>query len=342
MTPKLSTRTLTAPAELRGIADEWGGLCERCLDATPFQRPEWLLSWIQVFAPEKIRMIEVRCEGVLVGLAPLLIYSRGSDHVLAFMGGGVSDYLDILIAPDREDEVPAALFAEIESLNGWNILDLTDLPAHSVLHRTSLAKLARSHESCSALLLPGTKEELLRLISKRQRANLRNAHSRLERAGSGQLELATGEALPEFLDDLFCLHTSRWSDSGQPGMLADEKTKAFHRHAAPRLLSKRILRLSRLRLEARTIAVSYSFLQHTTLYCYLQGFDPEFGFLSPGTQLMFSAIEGALSSGVRKFDFLRGEEDYKRHWRAQSENTYRIECPKSRMTSIGLIQGTAA
>ncbi|HEY7354449.1 MAG TPA: GNAT family N-acetyltransferase [Terriglobales bacterium] len=342
MKTPFETRVLTSAEELNAIAEEWTELFKFCRDATPFQRPEWLQPWIEIFCPEKIRAIEVRREGGLVGLAPLLIYPRGEERVLAFSGGGVSDYLNILVAPPNEDEIISAMFQQIRNLADWTVLDLTDLPAYSVLRRTELVHSATPHDTCSTLFLPSTKNELVHLFSKHQRANLRNARSRLERIGGGEVEVATDKTLPEFLDDLFRLHTSRWSQSGEPGVLADPEIKTFHRRAAPKLLAKGILRLSRLRTRDGTIAVLYTLLGQSTLFCYMQGYDPEFAFLSPGTLLMYSAIENAVDSGMGKFDFLRGDEAYKRHWLAQNENTFRIQFSGSNYIYVGGLQDVAA
>jgi CelD/BcsL family acetyltransferase involved in cellulose biosynthesis len=323
MSTEISTRVLTDPAELRGIAVEWNDLCSRCR-ITPFQRREWILSWIEAFSPQNIRVVEVRSRCALVGLAPLLIYSRGRERVLAFMGGGVSDYLDLLVDPDREHEIVVAILHALRQLDDWTTLDLTDLPSHSALHSTILTRLATSHDNCSALLLPKTREELLQHLSKRQRANLRNARSRIQRDGGGVVELATADTLPDFLNDLFRLHASRWSLLGETDVLAGEMVKAFHRHSAPQLLTRGLLRLYRLRVGQHVVAVVYTLFERTTVFCYLQAYDPEFGHLSPGTHLMFSVMEDAIRSGMSKFDLLRGQEAYKRHWRAEIEATHRI------------------
>jgi CelD/BcsL family acetyltransferase involved in cellulose biosynthesis len=44
---------------------------------------------------------------------------------------------------------------------------------------------------------------------------------------------------------------------------------------------------------------------------------------------MFSVIEDAIALGLRRFDFLRGEESYKQHWRPHLEATYRVELRRS-------------
>jgi CelD/BcsL family acetyltransferase involved in cellulose biosynthesis len=324
MNVELKTRILTEPEELRGIASEWGDLSTRSA-ATPFQHPDWVISWVETFSPQNIRVVEVRSGGNLVGLAPLLIYPRAGEQVLAFLAGGVSDYLDLLVDPQCEHEAVPAILDAIKGVSEWTLMDLTDLPSNSVLNRTRLAGWAAQHDYCSAVLLPKTVEELLQQFSKRQRANLRQAGSRIQRTGGASIEQATAETLPAFMEDHFRLHASRWLRDGQDGVLADENVKTFHNKAAPKLLARGILHLYRLRLGEQTVAVIYTLFGSTTVFCYLQGYDPDFAVLSPGTHLMFSVMQDAISSGVWKFDLLRGEETYKRHWRAQIEPTLRIQ-----------------
>jgi CelD/BcsL family acetyltransferase involved in cellulose biosynthesis len=332
---ELSARVLRSVGEIHDISSEWRDLFHRCR-ATAFQSPDWLLPWIEVFSPEETLFVEVRCGDRLVGLAPLLIYRRDSERVLAFMGGGVSDYLDLLVDPAFEPQVIFEIVsAVLNAHEEWTVLDLTDLPSNSPLLRSPfLKRSAGEHDSCSVLRLSHTREDLLHLLSKRQRANLRNAHSRLERAGGGQVEIATPETLPEFLDDLFTLHTNRWSEQGESGVLDDERVRAFHQSCAPALLQSGRLHLARLRLANRTIAVIHSLFSHETAYCYLQGFDPKFSSLSPGTQLMFSVMADAVARGMRKFDFLRGREAYKQHWRGETKPTFRIQLPRATLAAM--------
>src|SRR5256885_6528238 len=134
MSAELKTRVLADIPELRAIADEWDGLYARCPDATPFQHPEWIISWAKIFLPEGISVIEVRSGNMLVGLAPFLIYPRDEERVLAFMAGGISDYLDVLVDPQSECEVVPAIFQAFQELDRWTTLDLTAVTESSVLH----------------------------------------------------------------------------------------------------------------------------------------------------------------------------------------------------------------
>ena len=334
----LTTRVLRTVVEVEQIASDWRDLFHQSR-ATAFQSPDWLLPWIEVFSPHKIRMVEVRLAGRLIGLAPFLIYTRDSERFLAFMGGGVSDYLDLVVDPAFQSQVIAEILKLISAQEDWTVLDLTDLPQHSSLLRTPLLRdHSREHIQCSVLHLPQSSKDLLDIFSKRQRANLRNARSRLQRAGGGVIEIAAAENVSQFLHDLFTLHTLRWSGQGQSGVLANDQVREFHKSSAPRLLDNGLLDLSRLRVGDRTAAVIYSLRWADTAYCYLQGFDPQFASLSPGTQLMFSVISDTVRHGMRKFDFLRGQESYKQHWRADREPTFRIQLPRAALASAHAAQ----
>ena len=325
-----TTQLLQSREEFNLLLPEWKELFLRCPSSTPFQHPQWLMAWVQEFQPRNLVGIEIREAGRLVAFAPLLIYHRNDERVLAFAGGGISDCLGVLLEPDHGSTVVLELLHAVQMIPGWNVLDLTDLPLSSfLLDSHMLRPYVKEHDLCFVLPLPATKEELVESLSKRQWANLRNARSRTGRKGGAVVEPATPSNAAEFLEDLFRLHTNRWRDRGQSGVLRDTHVQEFHRAVTPSLLSSGLLRLYRIRMNDRTIAVNYSFFHRQSVYCYLQGFDPEFSYFSPGMQLMFAVIEEAIRFGARRFDFLRGEEEYKLHWRPRAEATYRIEIPRS-------------
>ena len=322
-------RDLVSAERLR---PEWSDLRSRCPHATTFQRPEWLLAWMRSFEPAQPLLIEVRRSDQLVGIVPLLIYQDGSESVLALMGGGISDYLDILVDPDFVDEVLAVIWNCIKEEPGWTTLHLTDLPATSLLlHQWpddySFSKAV--HDVCSGLNLPSKVEELKMLLPFRQLRNLRNARNRLRRAGEVHIEIATRETLPLFLEALFRLHSVRWARAGLPGVLSDAATQSFHKNVAPQLLERGVLRLYGLRLKGRFIACLYTLFERDTACCYLQGFDPEYAHFSPGTRLLGAVIADATREGKQRVDFLRGREPYKQHWGAREVPTFRVQAGRT-------------
>jgi CelD/BcsL family acetyltransferase involved in cellulose biosynthesis len=77
-----------------------------------------------------------------------------------------------------------------------------------------------------------------------------------------------------------------------------------------------LLRFYLLRFDGAAAAGFYGFSHGRRGYSYLTGFDPAFGFESPGALLLAHAVEEAIAEDAREFHFLRGREDYKYEWGA--------------------------
>lgn len=106
-------------------------------------------------------------------------------------------------------------------------------------------------------------------------------------------------------------------------MLADPLLSKLVATTAPRLAADGLLRLYRLRLGGRAIAVMLMLRSRDTASYYLSGFDPTYARFSPGTALIGSAIADAVEQGAITFDFLRGGEAYKYRWGAEDRELVR-------------------
>jgi CelD/BcsL family acetyltransferase involved in cellulose biosynthesis len=328
---ELATRLIQDANSLQALAGEWTRLWESCERLTSFQRPEWILPWVEIFQPHKLCVVEVRRDRQLYGLAPMFCYQRDGERVLAPLGAGITDYLDWLIHPEGATEtILQILDCLAQCCEPWDRLDLPDLSESSLLaEHHELPCLERvSQQLCPALRLPEGLTDLRSAIPERQRKNLRTAHNRIQRAGAAQIEIANTHTLPEFLDALLHLHGIRWQNFGMPGVLSDERVQKFHERSAPALLRAGVLRFYGLRLDGELIAVLHTLCGRDTIYCYLQGFDPNYSFVSPGMQIIAASIEDAIRERKRVVDFLRGSEAYKYSWGARDRVTYRLQASR--------------
>ena len=335
-----ATRILTDRSEMRTLLPEWQRLWAGCPRATTFQRPEWLLSWMEAFQPSHPRMIECRLQDHLLGLIPFLIYSRGAQRVLGLMGGGVSDYLDVLIAPEYENKILLLLPTILrQQISDWDTLHLTDLPSSSALLQSHItdAMNVLPHDVCPALNLPSRVEELKTVIPFRKLANLRNARNRMAHAGNIQLEVASRDNVLPMLDRLFQTHTSRWQNAGEPGVLADEKVREFHRRLAPALVDQDVLRLYSLSVGGQTVAMLYTLFEKESVLLYLHAFDPTHAYFSPGTCIFGAVIEDATRAGKRQVNFLRGREPYKYLWGARDTTTFALQASAAGLDALGRV-----
>ncbi|HET9986560.1 MAG TPA: GNAT family N-acetyltransferase [Longimicrobiales bacterium] len=330
----LRADVLSATAELERLVAEWQALLERCPWATPFQSPEWQLAWWREFGNDGLRAVAVRRAGELVGLAPFFVYGLpGEPRRLTLLADGVSDYQDVLLEPGSARAALRLVFDRIAALRGeWDVCELGELrPGSPLLAPELLAALPDGLEAttaplgiCMSLPTPASAGALEARLSPRFRRRLRRADEAVRAAGRAEFVMADADTLPELLDALIRLHTLRWTERGEPGVLGDPRIQRFLRAAATGLLERGRLRLYALRLDDAPIAVLLAFSLADRMYAYLTGLDPAAAPLHPGMLLLRHVVEDAIRAGFREVDFLRGEEEYKRSWGPVEGRSYRV------------------
>jgi CelD/BcsL family acetyltransferase involved in cellulose biosynthesis len=329
MRDEFSVCETTDIESLKRLGPEWDRLWQRCPNATPFQRPEWLLPWVEVFQPPEIWALEVRRDRQLVGLAPLFINHWTSQPVISTLGAYTSDYLDWLIEPACAGQILQSIleYLEADALAAAG-LELSNVPQRSHLLRPEFLSRwgveVTPDEACPVLRLPTTIEDLKSIAQNRQFRNFEKARRRAERIGQVQVEVATRQTLDELLEGLMKLHQARWTKLRMPGLLASDRAQEFHYRAARALLDQGVLRLWGLRLSGVLIGAMYTLAERNVVYCYLQGFDPDYAEFSPGVQMIGAVVEDAVREGKQAVDFLRGREAYKYAWGAQDEPSFRL------------------
>jgi CelD/BcsL family acetyltransferase involved in cellulose biosynthesis len=327
--PRLSCRVLDRYHALSELRAPWQALCDRSPGCTPFQRPEWLLPWVQHFGPAEpwivvVHVVEDAGER-LVGLVPLFRYERERDgtweRVLALLGAGPSDHLAILIEPGWERAVLEAVLHELaERGKDWDTCDLDEQPLTSALLADALPpgwSAESAHQSaCPVLGLPERLEELDRYVPESHLRRFEQYRRRARREGALRLQRADAHSRAQLLDGLFRLHARRWQELGELGVLAQPGLREFHDEVSKGFAARDALGLYGLWLEDRLIACLYGFFEARTLLFYLNGFDPDAAHLSPGTLIVGMVIEDAIARRMTRFDFLRGSEPYKYWWGA--------------------------
>ncbi|WP_181176505.1 GNAT family N-acetyltransferase [Mesorhizobium sp. B2-3-5] len=301
---------------LEALGPRWRRLWLQSPAATPFQSPAWLLPWWRTFAPGELTAIAIWNGHDLVGLAPLYLEAHVSGPRLLPIGISLSDYLDILCAPERQSAVNAAIAEAVLSLE-WSQWILPDLATEAAALALTLPAVRENcdscHAACPVLSLAGD-PSLTDCVPARRRRQLRRAHQAARRRD--RVDIRRAEADPEtFLGQLIRLHVARWYGQGG-GVLADAATREFHRNALPRLAAEGLARCWLIEIGDSVVGAYYGFHHSRRAYAYLGGFDPAYAGESPGAILIGHAIGEAFREGAREFDFLRGQESYKYGWGA--------------------------
>ena len=297
------------------LKSSWQELVQRSSTATPFQSFEWHETWWKFYGglKEPIAVCFYDAE-VLVGIMPLT-RTKNLWRTLRPMGMGPSDYLHPLVADGRDEEVAEAF---IKWLDRPARVDLVDL--HQVRETRTLAaafpSLKLEQATCLVLDLPSTYEAYLETLSKSLRYDVRKLDKSLFKTGRAQIEEVGPDRIGEGMDILFEQHKLRWRKRGLPGAFLG-KGIDFHKEWAVKASANGWLWLSILRIDGEAIGAIYAMALGKTTYYYQAGFDPAKGAVSPGTLLVAHTIRRAIDAGMSHFDFMRGDEPYKRRWKPQ-------------------------
>lgn len=150
-------------------------------------------------------------------------------------------------------------------------------------------------------------------------ANTRQQLRRSSRAYAtqGALRVERAESVPqahEFLDALAVLHQRSWIARGKPGVFARPFFRRFHRELIARGLPRDEIELLRISAGDRVIGYLYNFRYRGRVLSYQGGFDYDgaVGARKPGMTCHHLAIDRYAAMGVRAYDFLAGDDRYKR------------------------------
>ena len=314
------------------LADLVPDVSDRSGRFTFVDRPEWLKAWWDEYsAGSDLKLLSVRDdEGNAALIAPLHV----SNGTAAFLGGtDLFDYHDFICPEGGGDMKPVYVDAVIRQLTGdpgIERLEFLSLPEDSTAfeHLPAVCEAAgwtvslEKEDVAPRLSLPGTWDEYLAGLTRKNRHELRRKMRRLERAGQVRhFEVSDPDAISEGLDQFFDLHRKSTPDKAE-FMSADRER--FFRRAALSLAEQGITRLSFVELDGVRIASSLSFVCCGTKYLYNSGYDPAYGRLAAGLLNHAYNIRRSIEAGLSVFDFMRGDETYKYHLGGQDRLLYRL------------------
>jgi CelD/BcsL family acetyltransferase involved in cellulose biosynthesis len=96
----------------------------------------------------------------------------------------------------------------------------------------------------------------------------------------------------------------------------------FHRELIERLLANGELCLSWVELDGTPFAAEYHLAGRHTVYTYQSGMDTDRLHDSPGRIAYMLTLQSAIAEGFRRLDFMRGDEPYKAHFRAEAHRQF--------------------
>lgn len=303
---------------------EWERLADR-IAAPPFRRPGWYHAWRRAFASGEPRTIEVRRDGELRGIVPML----GQPGKLVPQAGWHSPSFGLLFEDDcARQELGRQLFTQPEPLVDLNLLATEGAGGIAAFERAAREAgrlcVVRELFRSPFVDLPDTFEEFEGALSGNRRRALRRKRRRLEEVGEVAFEVHDGTVdLDSLLAQLFALEAGGWkAEGGEPVTSTPELARYYH-EIAHWAAERDWLRLAFLRLDGRPIAAQLIIEYGGTWYFWRTGYDEDYRAYGPGAALMVEQIAHCCRQpGLRRIDMLGGTDAFKAEWATGSAPRY--------------------
>ncbi|MFE2526750.1 GNAT family N-acetyltransferase [Streptomyces sp. NPDC059382] len=318
----LSVTLCRDPRQFAALEEPWNRLVRGCPTATPFQSHAWLHSWWLSYGKEgRLRLVLVRRGEELVGVAALMLVHRPLP-LLVPLGGGITDYFDVLVAPEHAGQVVPALARGLHRAARGAVVDLREVRPGAVaetLFREWPGARARLTDSTCMELPALPFDELVRRMpssgAQRVRAKLRKTDA----AGIEEHDV-TEQEVPRAVRTLLRLHEKQWRGRG---VTPEHLKPRFAEHltrAVRRMVRVGEGRLTEFRLDGNVVAANVTLLSSALSGGYLYGADPDLRDrkVDIATLLLRHEAGRALAEGRPVVSFLRGNEPYKNHWRPET------------------------
>jgi len=317
------------------LAGEWNDLLSPTRSTSFFMRTDWQRIWWKYLHEGDLSVVTVRDDGgTLRGVGSWFIAERDGQRVINIVGSeDVTDYLEIVAAPG--DEVPVFDTLLDFLLSGdapaWDSIELCNVPEDSPT-RTLFPDLAGARglivaeevqEVCPVIDLPGSFEDYLGTIDKKQRHELRRKRRRAEAQDISWYTVGPGHDLEAEIADF--LDLMALSTPEKAAFLEEPGHREFFHEMGRVLFDQGLLDLLFLTVEGQKAAAMWQFAYRDRMMLYNSGLNPsDFAGLSPGIVLSTYSIEAAIEKGLARYDFLRGDETYKYRMGARDTSIYRI------------------
>jgi CelD/BcsL family acetyltransferase involved in cellulose biosynthesis len=336
MAEECTVRICHAWEELEQFRESWNRLLQANPASSIFQTPEWLAAWWKSFAINKdlLGLVFADAEGRTLGIAPLYreqnsFFGRTITTLrMVGAGSGDSDALDFITSPGNEEFCADAFVAWLDKQKDWHVCALETLPQNSLVARRLGTRLHEAEWSVDATLtpnfvvdLPDAWQQYLNALEPSFRPLLTRYPRRLESRYSVRfVRCERVEDLKVHLETLFSLHQMRWTGRGEPGAFAHPDRRNFYFEMATAFLRRGWLEFWLLELDGEIVGAQFCFRYNDTVSLLQEGFHPKYAAEKIGYALRAHVLEDMIHSGVKRYDFLGGDDPYKAKFGAHQKN----------------------
>lgn len=234
---------------------------------------------------------------------------------------GPEDLVDYRSPAGETTGLLAERFRRMRSGCGFRFDSLPERAAGvfaEALERAGVPFRVNPHGATAVLSLPGSFDDHLAAIGKKQRHETRRKRRRFE-AALGRPRVATHRAAGPVLEEFFVLHRKA---AGSKGSFMTAAMEDFFAE----LLEGVGWRLDALYGDGPGLAAAViGYSDRSGYYLYNSAYEPALRHASPGVVLLNELIRRSIDRGLEVFDFLKGDEVYKFRMGARPRPLFVVE-----------------
>jgi CelD/BcsL family acetyltransferase involved in cellulose biosynthesis len=313
------------------LGERWDALLQKSSDNNIFLTWEWLFIWWRHYGEGKqLRILLIKEQDKIIGIVPMMQwqYKKGPFHInlLENICAEECDYSGAILT-ERVDESVAILLKYLQKITSdsktivriWHVPErsnfLSVLRKEHPVFIKSLILNERLSSQCPYIDLPTTREEYFQTLGKRTREHIRRRAKYLENDFTVEFKKYTGdEDLQSMLENLFLLHQERWQARNIVSKFQTPQARGFYVEVSEVFHQKGWLNLSFVNINGRIASIEWGFNYDRTYWSMTFSFDIDYSRYSLGRIHSMYLIQDAINNGQRKFDMLKGIEDYKSHY----------------------------
>ncbi len=319
MAPRIEV--ITCRQRFAEIKPNWDALWRRC-EADVFRNHTWISTWLESCHGLAAPRIAVAWHGEdIVAAIPLVVRRRFGFRTLEWSAQSVSDYCDALAMPEAVSHL-SQLWSAVWQAGRFDLANLTQVRPDALVRPLldqegmghTIARRRDRQERCFGIdcVWPNS-EAWFRSLGKKGRNNFWRGERILAGYG-GEVAFRcldpAEQSIEAQLRHVMALKREwlRTSQPSSPLLGRDGTTLDAMLHAITDIGQ---MRLFLLMCGDRVAAASVNFICGDTMQAYMTSYDPEFERASPGMMLIVQYTKWAFDNGLRKVDFLRGDEPFK-------------------------------
>ena len=325
---------ITDRRELNALGGQWNELLSASPADSIFLTWEWLSAWLDAVYPEApLFVVAARSrDGRLHAVAPFYLSEL---HLMGLVKYRClrplgdchcgAEYFDLIVRTGCEQPALAAIADTLaKHRDAWDCIwvrNAADWTGATDRLRDGLGNGAGYRHTrrrvFSAIELPDTYTQYLRRLSRSFRSNVSRQDKHLRSTRQVNVRCChTHRELGGLLEALFALHRKRWESINQAGSFARHPAmERFYKRFSNIALRRGWLRMFALEVNGTIAAVQYGYAYGGCFYQMQEGFDTN-GPRGVGNILRGEVIAACIEEGLKRYDFLGGFDEHKRHWRA--------------------------